>query len=509
MKYIGALDQGTTSTRFILFDEKGRPCASHQLEHEQIFPQPGWVEHDPWEIWDNSAEVIIKTIRQAGILGSDVMGIGITNQRETVIAWNPKTGKVWYNAIVWQDLRGTEFINRLGEEVDEAWLQEKTGLKMSPYFAGSKIAWLLDNVEGLREAAERGEAVFGTIDTWLVWNLTGGSKVVTDVTNASRYMLMDIKTLQWDDELLKLFNIPRCALPEIVPSSGMVYGLTSASGPLRSAIPVCGILGDQQAALFGQACFTEGLGKSTYGTGCFLLVNTGRKLCTSKMGLLTTVAYQIAGQEPCYALEGSIAVAGSLVQWARDNLKIVENAQELDKLAESVPDCGGVYIVPAFSGLFAPYWRAEARGVIAGLTGFVTRAHICRAVLEATAFQANDIFEAMETDSGIKMTTLKVDGGLTNSRPLMEFQSDLLEIPVIRPAVVETTALGAAYAAGLSVGMWKDFDELSSYWSEQDRWTPKMDDATRNRKVRFWRKAVSRTLNWISVDPEDSEETRR
>ncbi len=509
MKYIGALDQGTTSTRFILFDEKGKPCASHQLEHEQIFPQPGWVEHDPWEIWDNSAEVIIKTIRKAGIQGSDVMGVGITNQRETVIAWNPKTGKVWYNAIVWQDLRGSDLIHRLKEEIDATWMQEKTGLIMSPYFAGSKIAWLLDNVEGLRAAAEKGEAVFGTIDTWLVWNLTGGSKVVTDVTNASRYMLMDIKTLQWDDELLRLFNIPRCALPEIVPSSGTVYGLTSASGPLRRAIPVCGILGDQQAALFGQACFTEGLGKSTYGTGCFLLVNTGEKLCTSKMGLLTTVAYQIAGQEPCYALEGSIAVAGSLVQWARDNLKIVSDAKELDKLAESVPDCGGVYIVPAFSGLFAPYWRAEARGVIAGLTGYVTRAHICRAVLEATAFQANDIFEAMETDSGIRMKTLKVDGGLTNSRPLMEFQSDLLEIPVIRPAVVETTALGAAYAAGLSVGMWKNFEELSSYWSEQDRWTPKMDDATRNRKVRFWRKAVSRTLNWISVDPEDAEEVRR
>lgn len=509
VKYIGALDQGTTSTRFILFDGEGKPCASHQLEHQQIFAQPGWVEHDPWEIWDNSAEVIIKTIRKAGISGSDVLGVGITNQRETVIAWNPKTGKVWYNAIVWQDLRGSELIDRLKNEVDGNWIQEKTGLIMSPYFAASKIVWLLDNIDGLREAAENGDVVFGTIDTWLVWNLTGGTKVVTDVTNASRYMLMNIRTLQWDDDLLKLFGIPRCALPQIVPSSGMVYGLTSASGPFRRALPVCGILGDQQAALFGQACFSEGLGKSTYGTGCFLLVNTGTKFCTSGKGLLTTVAYQIAGQEPCYALEGSIAVAGSLIQWVRDNMKLVENAQELDKLAESVPDCGGVYIVPAFSGLFAPYWRADARGVIAGLTGFVNRAHICRAVLEATAFQANDIFEAMEADSGIKISALKVDGGLTNSRPLMEFQADLLGIPVIRPQVVETTALGAAYAAGLSVGMWKDFDELSSYWREQDRWTPTMDETTRDRKVRFWRKAVSRTLNWISVDPEDTEEAVR
>ncbi len=504
MRYIGALDQGTTSTRFILFDETGMPVASHQIEHEQIFPQPGWVEHNPWEIWDNAAEVIIKTLRKASVQGSEVQGIGITNQRETIIAWNPKSGKVWYNAIVWQDLRGTELINRVKEETDATAIQHKTGLIMSPYFSCSKIAWLLDNVPGLRAAAEAGEAVFGTIDTWLTWNLTGGKSVVTDVTNASRYMLMDIRTLQWDDQLLKLFKIPKCALPTIVPSSGTIYGMTAASGPLRCAIPVCGILGDQQAALFGQACFSQGLGKSTYGTGCFLLVNTGHKLCESKMGLLTTVAYQIAGQEPVYALEGSVAVAGSLVQWARDNLKIVENAQELDKLAASVPDCGGVYIVPAFSGLFAPYWRADARGVIAGLTGFANRCHICRAVLEATAFQANDIFEAMEADSGIKMQNLKVDGGLTNSKPLMEFQADLLGIPVIRPAVVETTALGAAYVAGLSVGLWKDMDELSSYWREQDRWTPKMEEAVRDRKVRFWRKAVSRTLNWTGTDYENA-----
>lgn len=505
MKYIGALDQGTTSTRFILFDTKGSIVASTQQEHQQIFPEPGWVEHDPWEIWDNASDCITKTLRKVEASGSDVSCVGITNQRETIIAWNPKTGKVWHNAIVWQDLRGAALINELKEKVDSTWLTEKSGLIFSPYFAASKIAWLLDNVSGLRSEAEKGNIVFGTIDTWLTWNLTGGKAVVTDVTNASRYMLMNINTCQWDDELLALFRIPKCSLPAIVPSSGVVYANTSTNGPFRTEVPVCGILGDQQAALFGQACFSEGLGKSTYGTGCFLLVNTGTKLCTSKLGLLTTVAYQIGDNKPVYALEGSVAVAGSLVQWARDNLKIVSSPQELDKLATSVPDCGGVYIVPAFSGLFAPYWRSEARGVIAGLTGFATRAHLCRAILESTAFQANDIFESMEVDSGIHMTALKVDGGLTNSEPLMEFQSDLLGIPVIRPLVVETTALGAAYAAGLSVGIWKNMEELASYWKEDRRWKPTMDASVREKKIRLWRKAVSRTLNWISVDSEELE----
>ncbi len=503
MKYIGALDQGTTSTRFILFDKKGAIIASEQLEHQQIFPQPGWVEHDPWEIWDNSGSCIVKTMNKVGAKGSDVLGIGITNQRETILAWNPKTGKVWHNAIVWQDLRGSSLIDSLKKGTEESWLRQKSGLIFSPYFAASKIAWLLENVPGLREDAEKGEAVFGTIDTWLTWNLSGGKVVVTDVTNASRYMLMNISTCQWDDELLSLFNIPKKALPTIVPSSGVVYAKTAPSGPLRSEVPVCGILGDQQAALFGQACFTQGLGKSTYGTGCFLLVNTGEKLVYSDNGLLSTVAYQLGDSKPVYALEGSIAVAGSLVQWARDNLKIVANPQELDKLAISVPDCGGVYIVPAFSGLFAPYWRSDARGVIAGLTGFATRAHLCRAILEATAFQANDIFKAMESDSGIRMTTLKVDGGLTNSTPLMEFQADLLGIPVIRPLVVETTALGAAYAAGLSVGVWKNVEDLSSYWQEETRWSPTMDKKIRDEKVRLWKKAVSRTLDWVSSDKEE------
>jgi len=500
VQYIGALDQGTTSTRFIIFNQKGEIVSSHQVEHQQIFVQPGWVEHDPWEIWDNSSECINKALKKAKLNGCDIKGIGITNQRETVIAWNPKTGKVWHNAIVWQDLRGSDLINRLKAEVDADFLQKKSGLIFSPYFAASKIAWLLDNVDGLRAEAEKGNVVFGTIDTWLVWNLTGGKALVTDVTNASRYMLMNIKTCQWDDQLLELFKVPKQALPQIVPSSGVVYGQTVPGGPLRCEVPVCGILGDQQAALFGQACFTEGLGKSTYGTGCFLLVNTGEKLVKSEQGLLTTVAYQIGDHKPVYALEGSIAVAGSLVQWARDNLKLVENPQELDKLASSVPDCGGVYVVPAFSGLFAPYWRSDARGVIAGLTGFVTRAHLCRAILEATAFQAHDIFKGMEKDSQITMTSLKVDGGLTNSEPLMEFQADLLGIPVIRPLIVETTALGAAYAAGLSVGVWKDFEELSSYWKEDRQWVPKMGDEERTRKIRFWQKAVNRTLEWVPAE---------
>ena len=496
MKYLGAIDQGTTSTRFILFDESGKICASHQIEHKQIFPKPGWVEHDPYEIWDNTTETIVKTLRMADATAADVAGIGITNQRETVIAWNPKTGKVWYNAIVWQDLRGADLINQLKAQCDENWLKKKCGLLFSPYFAASKIAWLLANVKGLREAAENGDAVFGTIDTWLTWNLTGRKCFVTDVTNASRYMLMNIKTLQWDDDLLSVYNIPKKALPEIVPSTGRIYGMTTPNGPFQGEVPVCGILGDQQSALFGQACFTQGLGKCTYGTGCFLLVNTGNNLCFSNNGLVSTVAYKKEGEAPVYALEGSIAVAGSLVQWIRDNLKIVSSAQELDAFAEKVDDCGGVYIVPAFAGLFAPYWRSDARGVIAGLTGYSDRNHICRAALEATAFQANDIFKAIEADSHIKMRELKVDGGLTNSRPLMKFQSDILGIPVIRPAVIETTALGAAYAAGLSVGIYHDLDELATQWREEKRWEPTMSQEDREAKVKFWDKAVQRTLNW-------------
>ncbi len=500
MKYIGSLDQGTTSTRFIIFSEEGDIVSSHQLEHKQIFPKPGWVEHNAYEIWENSEICIKEALKKSNLKGSDISGIGITNQRETVLAWNPKTGKVWYNAIVWQDLRGSDYIDTLENKIDAKWLAKKSGLRLSPYFAMSKIVWLLDNVKGLREACESGDAVFGTIDTWLTWNLTGHSAHVTDVSNASRYVLMDINTLQWDDELLSLFNISKKPLPKIVPSAGEIYGYTTEDGVLGSKVPVCGILGDQQSALFGQACFTEGLGKSTYGTGCFLLVNTGEKACISENGLLTTVAYQIGKEKPKYALEGSIAVAGSLVQWARDNLEIVSNPKELDELAASVDDCGGVYIVPAFSGLFAPYWRSDARGIIAGLTGFATRAHLCKAILNSTAFQAYDIFQTMEKDSSITMTELKVDGGLTNSNPLMQFQADLLGIPVIRPEVVETTALGAAYAAGISVGIYDSLDDLSSHWKEEKRWNPGMDQEKREGKLKKWKKAVSKTLNWIGEE---------
>lgn len=501
MKYVGALDQGTTSTRFILFDHFGTPKASHQMEHAQIFPQPGWVEHEPDEIWKNSVQVIEQTLLKVRATSKDLAGIGITNQRETIIAWEPQTGVIRHRAIVWQDLRGSDFIEQLKKTVDIGKLQAKSGLIPSPYFSASKIVWMLEHVDGLREDAEKGTVVFGTIDSFLVWHLTGGpgkGVVVTDVTNASRYMLMDIASLEWDDWLLDTFDIPKQSLPRIVNSFGEVYGKTTIDGPCKGEVPVCGILGDQQAALFGQACFSTGQGKSTYGTGCFLLVNTGEKPTVSERGMLTTVAYREKGKPAMYALEGSIAVAGSLVQWVRDNLKIVKSAPEVDVLAESVPDCGGVYIVPAFSGLFAPYWRSDARGVIAGLTGYATAAHICRAALESTAFQTKDIFDAMEADSHIKMDVLKVDGGLTNSRPLMEFQADLLGIPVIRPQVVETTALGAAYAAGLSSCFWESFEELAKHWKEKSRWVPAMDDATRKEKILFWNKAVQRTLDWVS-----------
>lgn len=502
MKYVGALDQGTTSTRFIIFDERNNIVSSSQIEHRQIFPRPGWVEHDPEQIWRNTRFVITDALEKAGLTGDKISAVGITNQRETIIAFNKETGKVFHNAIVWQDLRGEEFIKKLKNEVDEDWIRKKTGLLYSPYFSGSKIRWLLDNVTQVRNNVESGKCVFGTIDTFLTYRLTGGKALVVDVTNASRYMLMDISTMEWDDELLDLFGIKRENLPRIVSSSGVIYGYTDPDGPFGAEVPVCGILGDQQAALFGQACYERGESKCTYGTGCFMLANTGEELCFSEHGLLSTVAYRLEGEKPVYALEGSVAVAGSLVQWTRDNLKMVSNAKELDELAESVPDSGGVYIVPAFAGLFAPFWRSDARGVIAGLTGFANRAHICRAVLEATAFQAYDIFSVMEADSNIKINTLKVDGGMTNSGPLMAFQSDILSLPVIRPMIVETTALGAAYAAGLTVGVWKDIDSLKRYWKEQLRWTPTMDDKEREKKVGFWHKAVSRTLGWVPAEEE-------
>ena len=495
--YFGAIDQGTTSTRFILFSEKGEIAASAQKEHKQHFPKPGWVEHDPEEIWKNTSDVIKETIRKADIKPSKIKGIGITNQRETVIAWNRETGKPYYNAIVWQDLRGTDLINSIKEKGLEKEIQETTGLILNPYFSASKIVWLLDNIPELREDAENGKAVFGTIDSYLVWKLTGGKIFIADVTNASRYLLMNLRTLKWDEKMLSLFGIPEKALPEIVPSAGRIYGYTETDGPFDAAVAIAGILGDQQAALFGQACFKPGTGKCTYGTGCFLLANIGKNVCFSKNGLLTTVAYQIEGEEPVYAFEGSIAVAGSLVQWARDNLKIIKNPQELDQLAEEVADSGGVYVVPAFSGLFAPYWRSDARGVIAGLTGYTDRRHISRAILEATAFQLFDIVKVLEMDSGITMKSMKADGGLTNSRPLMAFQADILGIPIIKPRILETTALGVAFAAGLTTGVYSSLDELSSLWQEKERFECCMTDEDRDNRVNFWHKAVSRTLCWM------------
>lgn len=502
MKYVGALDQGTTSTRFIIFDEKNNIIASSQLEHRQIYPRPGWVEHNPEEIWSNTARVIKEALEKANLHGEDIAAVGITNQRETIIPFDSITGKVYHNAIVWQDLRGAEFINKLRAQIPEDVIRKKTGLLYSPYFSGSKIRWLLDNVPLIRKKVEEGRCIFGTIDTYMAYKLTGGEAIVADVTNASRYMLMDIQEEKWDKELLDIFGINESSLPSIVSSSGMIYGYTEEDGPFGAKVPVCGILGDQQAALFGQACFGEGESKCTYGTGCFMLSNTGTRLCYSEHGLLSTIAYRIEGCDTVYALEGSVAVAGSLVQWIRDSLKMVHNAKELDELAASVPDSGGVYIVPAFAGLFAPYWRSDARGVIAGLTGFANRAHICRAVLEATAFQAYDIFKVMEQDSNIRINTLKVDGGMTNSWPLMAFQSDILSLPVIRPMIVETTALGAAYVAGLTVGVWDSVESLRKYWKEQLRWTPTMDDKERQKRVGFWNKAVSRTLGWVPVEEE-------
>ncbi len=494
-----AVDQGTTSTRAILFNRAGELCATQQLEHDQHFVKPGWVEHQPEQIWENAEKVMKGVLDQLKITSESIEAIGITNQRETVIAWERETGKIRHRAIVWQDLRGDAIIQDLKNRIDASEFQKHSGLIFSPYFSASKIAWMLQNDESLRADAQSGKIVFGTIDTYLVYRLTGmdPSCIVTDVTNASRYALMNIETLTWDPWLLELFGVPEQALPRIVDSIGSVYGMSDPSGVLGGAVPVCGILGDQQAALFGQACFSKGEAKNTFGTGCFLLVNSGEELPFSSSGLLTTVAYREKGEKPRYALEGSIAVAGSLVQWLRDNLKIVKSAPEVDVLAESVTDNGGVYVVPAFSGLFAPYWRSDARGVIAGLTGYATGAHIARASLESTAFQVKDIFDAVKEDTAIEISELRVDGGLTNSRPLMQFQADLLDVPVVRPLIFETTALGAAYAAGLSVGFWSDKVELARHWKKGKSWQPSMGDEEREKLCSSWKKAVERTLDWV------------
>ncbi|MFI9240170.1 glycerol kinase GlpK [Streptomyces cinnamoneus] len=495
--FIAAIDQGTTSSRCIVFDRDGRIVSVDQKEHEQIFPKPGWVEHDAVEIWTNVQEVVAGAVEKAGITAADVKAIGITNQRETTLMWDKTTGEPVYNAIVWQDTRTDALCKELGRNVGQDRFRRETGLPLASYFSGPKVRWLLDNVEGLRERAERGDILFGTMDSWVIWNLTGGVEGgvhVTDVTNASRTMLMNLRSLEWDQRILASMEIPAAVLPEI-RSSAEVYG--TAKGGALAGVPVASALGDQQAALFGQTCYDKGEAKSTYGTGTFMLMNTGDEPVQSYNGLLTTVGYRIGDEKPVYALEGSIAVTGSLVQWMRDQMGLIKSAAEIETLASSVEDNGGAYFVPAFSGLFAPYWRSDARGVIAGLTRYVTKAHIARAVLEATAWQTREITDAMTKDSGVELTALKVDGGMTSNNLLMQTLSDFLDAPVVRPMVAETTCLGAAYAAGLAVGFWPDTDALRANWRRAAEWTPRMDADTRDREYKSWLKAVERTMGWI------------
>ena len=496
-KYIGAIDQGTTSTRFILFDRSGRIVATVQKEHEQIYPRPGWVEHNPEEICNHTLEVIGETIQGSGIAGSDLAAVGITNQRETTVVWNRKTGKPVCNAIVWQDTRTADYVSEFSENGGQDRFRAQTGLPLATYFSGLKIRWILAQVPGVREPSEAGDVLFGNIDTFLIWKLTGGPNGgvhVTDVTNASRTQLMNLATSDWDQDILNAFGIPRSMLPRIC-SSSEVYG--HVQGGMISGVPIAGDLGDQQAALVGQTCFKPGQAKNTYGTGCFLLLNTGLHPVQSSHGLLTTVAYKLGDQPAHYALEGSVAITGALVQWLRDNLGLIRTSSEIETLARTVEDNGGVYFVPAFSGLFAPYWKASARGVIAGLTRYATKGHLARAVLEATAFQTREILEAMEKDSGIKLDVLRTDGGMVEDELLMQFQADILDKAVVRPTIKETTALGAAYAAGLAVGFFRDADELCANWSVDKTWTPNMDPSRRESMYRMWKKAVSRTFDWV------------
>jgi glycerol kinase len=495
--YLGAIDQGTTSTRFIVFDRTGRIVSVAQKEHEQIFPKPGWVEHDPDEIWRRTQEVIAQAMQAKGLRPKDLAAIGITNQRETTIVWNRKTGRAVYNALVWQDTRVDDSVAEFSRDGGQDRFREKTGLPLATYFSGLKIRWILKNVQGAREAAEAGELLFGNIDCFLVWKLTGGPQGgvhVTDVTNASRTQLMDLNTLNWDSEMLRLYEIPSEMLPKIV-SSSEVYG--QAQLEAVKSVPIAGILGDQQAALVGQTCFNPGEAKNTYGTGCFMLENTGAKLIHSKFGLLTTVAYKFGDKPAQYALEGSIAITGALVQWLRDNLGLIAKSSDVETLARTVTDNGGVYFVPAFSGLYAPYWKSSARGVIAGLTRYANKGHLARAVLEATAFQTREVLEAMEKDSQIQLKVLRTDGGMVANDMLMQFQSDILNLPVVRPVIRETTALGAAYAAGLAVGFYASIDDLRSNWAIDCTWTPNMDEATRERLYQFWKKAVTRSFDWL------------
>jgi len=485
----------------MVFDHAGLVVSVHQLEHEQIYPQPGWVEHNPMEIWERTQQVIKAALEKNGIDPKEIAAIGVTNQRETTIVWDKKTGKPYYNAIVWQCTRTKDICEDLAKDGGQDRFRPKTGLPLATYFSGPKIKWILDNVPGVREAAEKGDALFGNIDTWEIWWLTGGPNGgahVTDVSNASRTMMMNLETLDWDQEILDILGIPRQMLPEIRPSSDpRIYGYTPKDGPLGASIPVCGDLGDQQAALVGQTSFSPGEAKNTYGTGCFMLLNTGTTPVPSKSGLLTTLGYKFGDEPAIYCLEGSIAITGALVQWLRDNLKFFDFSKHIEDYARQVPDSGGIYFVPAFPGLFAPYWRLDARGVIVGLTRFINKYHICRAALEATAYQTREVLDAMEKDSGVRLTALKVDGGMVFNELLMQFQADILGVPVIRPVVAETTALGAAYAAGLAVGFWENLDDLRKNWAVDKVWEPKMDPETRERLYRGWLKAVERTFGWV------------
>jgi glycerol kinase len=493
-QYAAAIDQGTTSTRFMVFDHSGQVASLDQKEHEQIYPKPGWVEHDPMEIWQRTQEVIRAGLDK--VKADDIAAVGVTNQRETTIVWERSSGKPIYNAIVWQDTRTDEICNQLASDGGQDRFRAKTGLPIATYFSGPKIKWILDNVDGARAKAENGDLLFGNIDTFVIWYLTGGADGgvhVTDVTNASRTMMMDLQTLDWDEEILGILDVPRSMLPEIRASSE-VYG--EAKGDL-AGISVAGDLGDQQAALFGQTCFSVGEAKNTYGTGNFLLLNTGNEPVQSKSGLITGLGYKIGDQPAVYMLEGSIAITGALVQWLRDNLKMIKAAPEIEDLAKTVDDNGGVYFVPAFSGLFAPYWRSDARGVIAGLTRYVNAGHIARAVLEATAWQSKEVVDAMNQDSGVELASLKVDGGMVHNELLMQFQADVLGVPVIRPTVAETTSLGAAYAAGLATGFWSEVEDLRANWGKDKEWQPRMDPAEREKEYGLWKKAVTRTFDWL------------
>ncbi len=496
-QYVAAIDQGTASSRCMVFDDLARIVAVAQKEHEQLFPRPGWVEHDPEELWRNVVEVVQGALDDASLQPSDLVALGIGNQRESTIVWERESGAPVHNAINWQDTRTDHLIRELAGDAGQDRFRERCGLPLATYFSGPKLRWLLDTVPGLRERAEAGEVLFGTMDSWLIWKLTG--RHLTDVTNASRTMLMGLETLDWDDELLDAMGVPRAMLPEIRPSSE-VYG-EARDGPL-AGVPVASALGDQQAALFGQTCFSSGEAKCTYGTGSFLLFNTGQRRVTSASGLLTTVGCRVGDEPPTYALEGSIAVTGALVQWFRDNITLIGSAPEIETLARTVEDNGGCYFVPAFSGLFAPHWRSDARGVIAGLTGYITKGHLARAVLEATAWQTREVVEAMNGDAQLPMTTLRVDGGMTANNLLMQFLADVLDVRVVRPIVAETVSLGAAYAAGLAVGFWPDTDALRANWHKAAEWLPQMDGELRDRGYRKWRKAVARTMDWVDEDDE-------